>query len=196
MPFGFVLVGGLSSRMGRDKSLLPVGGVPMALLQARKLEAVCGRAAFVGKDPGALAGLGYPFVPDGTPERAALHGLLAALGTSPEEEVVVLAADVPRVPAALLAALLERLRATGATAVVPSDGTGPQPLCAAWARRALPALRDAAGTGDLSLRRALEAAGAAVLTEEETRGLPGFVPGAFRNVNTPEDYRDVQETTA
>ena len=48
MAYGFVLVGGLSRRMGRDKALLPLGGVPMALLQARKLERVCGRAAFVG----------------------------------------------------------------------------------------------------------------------------------------------------
>ena len=193
MSYGFVLVGGLSRRMGREKALLPVGGVPMAVLAARKLEAACGRAALVGKDAGAFAGLGYPFVSDGTAERAALVGLVAALEWSPDDENLVLAADVPAVAPELLAALLARLSASGASAVVPTEGGHPQPLCAAWARRALAALRRAVADGAFSMRRALDAAGALVLSEEETSRLPGYAPGAFRNVNTPEDYRAVEE---
>lgn len=196
MAFGFVLVGGLSSRMGRDKALLPVGGVPMALLAARKLERVCGRAAFVGKSPEPWAGLGYPFVADGTEGRGALHGLVAALEFCPEDVAFVLAADVPRVPDELLGALLALQSASGAPAVVPSDSEHPQPLCAAWTRAALPALRAAVRDGDLSLRRAVAAARGIVLSGEETARLRGFAPGAFRNVNTPEEYRAVEEETA
>lgn len=179
--------------MGRDKALLPVGGVPMALLQARKLERVCGRASFVGKEPGPLGGTDVPFVSDGTDERAALHGLVAALEAAGGETVLVLAADVPRVPEPLLAALLDLASRSGATAVVPTVDGHPQPLCAAWTARALPALRAAVASGDFSLRRAVDAAGALVLSEEETSRLPGYAPGAFRNVNTPEDYRAVEE---
>ena len=196
MAYGFVLVGGRSSRMGRDKALLPIGGVPMALLQARKLEGFCTKVCFVGKEPGELSGLGYLFVADGTEERAALHGLVAALGASPEEECLVLAADLPLVPAELLEALRARRETTGAPAVVPWDGKGPQPLCSAWSTRALPALRASAATGDLSLRRALESAGAIVLSAAETERLPGHRPGVFRNVNTPEEYRAVEEEGA
>ena len=196
MAYGFVLVGGLSRRMGCDKALLPLGGVPMALLQARKLEGVCGRAALVGKEPGPFAGFGFPFVPDGTADRAALHGLLAALEWCPEESAVVLAADVPRIPPVLLAALLDRLEKTRALAVVPTDAGHPQPLCAAWSREALPALRAAVAAGDFSLRRAVGAARALVLSEEETALLPGYRAGAFRNVNTPEEYRVAEEENA
>ena len=196
MAYGFVLVGGLSTRMGRDKALLPLGGVPMALLQAQKLERVCGSAAFVGKEPGPLAVFGYPFVADHSAERAALHGLLAALEWSPEELTIVLAADVPRIPGTLLAALLGRLEATGAPAVIPTAAGHPQPLCAAWSRNALPALRLAVVAGDLSLRRVVEAVGALVLSEKETTLLPGFASGAFRNVNTPEEYRAAEEEIA
>lgn len=196
MAYGFVLVGGLSTRMGRDKALLPIGGVPMALLQARKLERVCGRAAFVGKEPAPFVALGYPFVADLAGERAALHGLLAALEWSPEELTLVLAADVPRVPETLLAALLARLAASGAPAVVPTAAGHPQPLCAAWSRGALPALRLSMDAGDLSLRRVVEGTRALVLSEEETTLLPGFAPGAFRNVNTPEEYRAAEEEIA
>lgn len=182
--------------MGRDKALLPVGGVPMALLLARRLERVCGRAAFVGKEPGPLAGTGFPFVPDGTAERAALHGLVAALEAAGGEAALVLSADVPRVPEGLLASLLEAASRTGAVAVVPTCDGHPQPLCAAWTPRALPALRDALAARRFALRRAIEAAGALVLSEEETARLPGFVPGAFRNVNTPEEYRALEEENA
>ena len=196
MAHGFVLVGGLSTRMGRDKALLPLGGIPMALLQARKLETVCGRAAFVGKEPGELAAFGYPFVADGTAESAALLGLLAALEWSPEETTLVLAADVPLVPAVLLSALVALAESSGAPAVVPTCDGHPQALCAAWSKRALPALRLAVAEGDLSLRRAVETARALVLSEAETTGLPGFFPGVFRNVNTPEEYRAVEEETA
>lgn len=168
----------------------------MALLQARKLERVCGRAAFVGKERGPFAALDYPFVADQSAERAALHGLLAALEWNPDALAVVLAADVPRVPPALLAALLARLEASGAPAVVPSDAGHPQPLCAAWSKDALPALRLALAAGDFSLRRAVEAARALVLTGDETALLPGFRSGAFRNVNTPEEYRAAEEENA
>ena len=168
----------------------------MAALQARKLERVCGRVAFVGKDPAALAAFGYPFVVDLATDRAALHGLLAALEWSPDQLTVVLAADVPRVPETLLSALLARLESTGAPAVVPADAGHPQPLCAAWSRLALPALRLAVTEGDFSLRRVVEATRALVLSEEETALLPGFTPGAFRNVNTPEEYRAVEEENA
>ena len=68
--------------------------------------------------------------------------------------------------------------------------------CAAWSRSALPALRLAVAEGDLSLRRAVEATRALVLSEEDTALLPGYVPGAFRNVNTPEEYRAVEEENA
>lgn len=193
MAYGFVLVGGLSRRMGRDKALLPVAGVPMALLQARKLARVCSDVAFVGKDPAGLDVLGFPFVADGTPERAALHGLVAALASCPVETCLVLAADLPDVPEELLGALLARLESGGAPAVVPWDGKGPQPLGAAWSTRALPGLRAAAASGDLSLRGALDTTGALVLTGAETERLPGFFPGAFRNVNTPEDYLAIEE---
>ena len=168
----------------------------MALLAARKLDAACGRAAFVGKEAGPFAALGYPFVTDGTAGRAAIHGLVAALAWSPDEANLVLAADVPAVAPELLAALLARLVESGGAAVVPTGEGHPQPLCAAWAKRALPDLRLTLAGGRLSLRRAVESARALVLSAEETSRLPGFTPWSFRNVNTPEEYRALEEERA
>src|SRR5690349_17353545 len=106
VAFGFVLVGGLSARMGRDKTRLPYRGRPMALHQAEKLAFVCGRAALVGKTVGVFANAPYPFVEDGAEPRASVYGVLAALSYSPDDTNLILATDLPRVSESFLAALL------------------------------------------------------------------------------------------
>jgi molybdopterin-guanine dinucleotide biosynthesis protein A len=194
--YGFVLVGGLSTRMGRDKTRLPYRGTPMALHQAKKLAAVCGRVALVGKDPEIFAGSRFPFVTDGAPEAAAAFGVAAALAFSPEETNLILAADVPRCPEAFLAALLELADAIHAPAVVPISGGRPQPLCGVWRRSALAPLRARLDAGDYSLVAALRAFHAVLIPEESTGAMPGGAPANFFNVNTPEEYEALEKETA
>jgi molybdopterin-guanine dinucleotide biosynthesis protein A len=196
MPYGFVLVGGLSSRMGRDKTRLPYRGTPMALHQAEKVAAVCGRVALVGKDPGIFAGCPFPFVIDGMRETAAACGVAAALAFSPEEMNLILAADVPRCPEAFLAALLELADGIHAPAVVPISGGRPQPLCGVWRRSALAPLRARLDAGDYSLVAALRAFHAVLIPEETTGAMPGGAPANFFNVNTPEEYERLERESA
>src|SRR5512142_818399 len=141
MPFGFVLVGGRSSRMGRDKSRLVYRGRSMALHQAEKLAFVCGRAALVGKSKEAYADISFPFVEDGAEPNAAVYGLIAALSWCPEDTAVVLAVDLPRVSESFLAGLLDIAEAIPAPAIVPLSSGRAQPLCAVWRRAALARLR-------------------------------------------------------
>ncbi|MFI5198623.1 MAG: molybdenum cofactor guanylyltransferase [Thermoanaerobaculia bacterium] len=190
--YGFVLVGGLSSRMGRDKTRLPYRGTPMALHQAEKLEAVCGRAAFVGKDPEAFAGSRFPFVTDGASEAAAAFGVAAALAFSPEETNLILAADMPRCSEVFLTALLEVAGATHAAAVVPISGGRAQPLCGIWRRSALGPLRARLEAGDYSLVSALRALQAVFIPEERTAAMPDGALANFLNVNTPEEYEALE----
>ena len=196
MAFGFVLVGGRSERMGRDKALLPYRGRPMALWQAEKLAFVCGRAALVGKVKGAFNGGPFPFVEDGTAPAAAAFGVVAALSWSPEETNLVLAADLPRCPEEFLSSLLEVAEAIPAPAIVPVSGGHPQPLCAVWRKSALVPLLGRLAAGDYSLQDALTALGAVLIPEEETARLPGGAPSSFFNVNTPEDYEALESETA
>jgi len=196
MAFGFVLVGGRSERMGRDKTRLPYRGRPMALWQAEKLALVCGRVALVGKDRHAFDGCAFPFVEDGAEPNAAAFGLVAALAWSPEETNLVLAADLPRCPEAFLAALLDVAEAIPAPAIVPVSEGRPQPLCAVWRKSALIPLTGRLAAGDYSLQGALVALGAVLIPEAETAGLPGGDPSSFFNVNTPEDYEALESETA
>jgi len=196
MPFGFVLVGGRSQRMGRDKTRLAYRGRPMALHQAEKLAFVCGRAALVGKDRKAFAEIPFPFVEDGAAPNAAAFGIVAALDFSPEETNLVLAADIPRCSESFLAALLDIAEAILAPAIVPVSNKTPQTLCAVWRKSALKPLRAHLETGDLSLVRALEAMGGVLIPEEETAAMPGGEARNFFNVNTPEDYESIQDETS
>jgi molybdopterin-guanine dinucleotide biosynthesis protein A len=196
MAFGFVLVGGRSGRMGRDKTLLSYRGQPMALWQAEKLLLVCGRAALVGKDPAPFRDAPFPFVEDGAEPQAAAFGVAAALAWSPEETNLILAADVPRLPEDFLAALLDVAEAIHAPAIVPVSSGHAQTLCAVWRKSALVPLLGRLAAGDYSLHGALTALGAVLIPEEETARMSGGDPSNFYNVNTPEDYERLERATA
>jgi molybdopterin-guanine dinucleotide biosynthesis protein A len=196
MAFGFVLVGGQSGRMGRDKTLLPYRGRPMAVWQAEKLSLVCGRAAFVGKVRTPFEGAPFPFVHDGAEPRAAAFGIVAALAWSPEETNLILAADIPRCPEEFLAALLDVADAIPAPAVVPVSSGVAQTLCAVWRKSALVPLLGRLAAGDYSLQGALQPLGAVLIPEEETAQMPGGDPSSFFNVNTNEEYERLEHEAA
>ena len=179
--------------MGRDKTLLPYRGQPMALHQAAKLARVCGRAALVGKHPELFAAAPYPFIEDGSAPTAAIFGVAAALAASPDETNLVLAADIPRIGEAFLAALLDVAEALPADAVVPVSGGVPQPLCAVWRRSAHAALLARLASGDYALVGALQGIRTVLLPETATAALPGGAPQNFLNVNTPEDYENAEK---
>jgi molybdopterin-guanine dinucleotide biosynthesis protein A len=201
---GFVLVGGLSSRMGRDKAFLPVDGKPLAILQAEKLATTCRGVSFVGKEPLPLppgVASRFGFVKDSGAERAAIHGVEAALtaiialsnGPSDADWALVLAVDLPAVRPEFLAALLERADLSGAAAAAPVVDGHVQGLCSAWRRDALPVVRARIAGGRLSVAGALEAAGALLLPEDEVAAMPGGDASNFLNLNTPEDHEAFHE---
>ena len=179
--------------MGRDKTLLPYRGQPMALHQAAKLARVCGRAALVGKHPELFAGAAYPFIEDGAAPAAAAFGVAAALAFSPDDTNLVLAADIPRIGEGFLAALLEIADALPADAVVPVSGGVPQPLCAVWRRSAHAPLLARLAAGGYALVGVLHEIRTVLIPEDATAALPGGAPANFLNVNTPEDYANAEK---
>lgn len=156
---GAVLTGGQSSRMGRDKSLIDLGGVALAVRVARALgDGGCDPVVAVGGDGAALEGLGLRFVADHLPGAGPLGGVRTALASCPPEVagVVVAACDLPWLDGGAVRALVG---ATGALpaplAVVASgDGRRQQHLCW-WAREAAPVLAAAWEEGERSLRGVL-----------------------------------------
>jgi len=178
---GFVLAGGRSARMGRNKALLPYSDTVLVLFIARTLEAVAGSVGLVGP-PEQLSRLGLPVIPDLRPGHGPLAGIEAALAASSAEWNLVVACDMPGLSRPVLAGLAAAAKRSPADAVVAVSGQGPEPMCAAWRRStALPVVRLALDEGRRKLHDVLSR-----LRIELWRP-----PGNdwAENVNTPADWR-------
>jgi molybdopterin-guanine dinucleotide biosynthesis protein A len=179
---GAVLTGGASTRMGRDKALLPHGGSPLAVRVAHVLELAGAEAVVaVGGDLEGLRALGLTAIADPRQGQGPLAGIAAALqrvGTA--DIVAVLACDLPAASPIAVRAVVEALAADPAAHVaVPVVAGRIQPLHAAWRRSALPAVEAALDAGDGAVRFVLEALGATTV--------PGLDPAWFANANHPAD---------
>ena len=176
---GLVLAGGRRSRFGRDKALLPIGGVPMAerVYQAlaeviRDVRIGLARADERNPVPGA------PVVVDDPPGTGPMGSLRAALLASGSRWVFAAACDMPGLTASAVRGILEQ-RSDGVDAIVAIDPTGRlHPLAAAWSPRVVPMLvGERAGPG-----RSLTS----LLAEIRVTTVP-LDPAVLRNVNRPED---------
>jgi molybdopterin-guanine dinucleotide biosynthesis protein A len=173
-PFGAVLCGGASRRMGTDKAMLHVAGVAMARRVADTLIAAgCSPVVSIGGNEADLGGIGLDYVDDGFPGEGPLGGVLTALTVG--SPVVVAACDLADLGAATVRSLIDALGDHDA-AVAFSDRA--EPLCAIWSEAAAPVLRARFDAGERAMHRAIEGLDIAWVT---------VVPAELRNVNTPDD---------
>lgn len=188
---GFVLAGGRSSRMGREKALLELGGVPLIVRTARLVETVLGSARVVGETAGIRA-LGLSTVPDDWPGVGPLGGIATALRVSRAPWSLVVACDLPYLTVAWLEYLVSRALGSGADAVIAMNASGAEPLCAAYRESAEPTIRSALSLGKLKVRSMLENLRGEVIEPEEWKRFDsdGYL---FKNMNSPEDYEEARE---
>lgn len=175
-----MLVGGRSSRMGRDKALLPYQGGLLAQSVAQTVTLAAGSAILVG-DPGLYGTLGYPVIPDIYPGEGPLGGILSALRNTPAEWNLVTACDMPGLAAEFLCALLNAAETSGADVLIPEGPAGlMEPLCAVYHQRSRQPLSQAFAAGIRKVTAAFEGIPIATLSVAELTH--------FQNVNTPEDW--------
>lgn len=186
-----LLLGGASSRMGRDKARLDAGGVPLATRLARRLDALFDEVLLVGGEPPADAP--GRRVPDPDGPRCALRGLVGALAAARAPRVLVVATDLPLLAPELLLALVAWPEAD---VVLPRRAGRPEPLCALWRRDAvLPLARERLAAGRLALRELIDAVGASWLEGEDLRAVdPEDL--ALANANTPEEWAALRARAA
>ncbi len=115
---GFVLAGGQSSRMGRDKALVSLAGRPLIEHALGILHDAGLRASIAGGQP-ALAAYA-PLVADAQSALGPLSGICAALASTSARWAVFLPVDLPLLPASLLLYLLRHAEVTGSPVTVPS----------------------------------------------------------------------------
>lgn len=183
---GFILVGGASSRMGRDKARLRLGESTFVERIAGEIAHITERVSVVGAKE-AMRGWPLPCVPDIHEGWGALGGLHAALAACRAPWTAVVACDLPFVTGELLARLIKMRNGFDAVVPVQKDGRK-QPLCAIY-RTAVCCERaeELILSGERRPRALLSSIRTRLVAPEEFSDLEGATL-FFMNVNTPEDY--------
>jgi molybdopterin-guanine dinucleotide biosynthesis protein A len=185
----FILAGGKSTRMGSDKAFVMLDGRTL-LARALELARVVTKNVRIVGEAEKFAAFA-PVVEDVFRECGPLGGIHAALRASAAELNLILAVDVPFVPAALLRYLVARARGSDAIATVPRAG-GWQPLCAVYRREFGEVAEKALLAGRYRINALFHGANVQAVEEEEL-ARAGFPAGMFRNLNTKDDVEAARE---
>jgi molybdenum cofactor guanylyltransferase len=187
----FVLAGGKSIRMGRDKAFVVLQGRKLLERALQLARSVTGTVSIVG-DPAKFAGFA-PVVQDIFPGCGPLGGIHAALCGSETDLNLILAVDVPFVSAALLRYLVRRaVESPTALATVPRTGQQWQPLCAIYRRKFQDAVEQSLRARRYRIDALFDEKRTHVVTGEDLLAA-GFSADLFTNVNTPQDLAAASE---
>ncbi|MBZ9728377.1 molybdenum cofactor guanylyltransferase [Salegentibacter sp. JZCK2] len=102
----FVLAGGKSSRMGRDKGLVRLNEQPMILHVLKELQILGISTKIIANNP-AYKKFMLPVYSDVIPKKGPMGGLLTAMENTKAKMVILLACDMPFVTAGAIELLLE-----------------------------------------------------------------------------------------
>ncbi|MEW6491501.1 MAG: molybdenum cofactor guanylyltransferase [Cyanobacteriota bacterium] len=200
-----VLAGGQSSRMGRDKALIPLQGVPL-LRRVCEVALNCASEVYVVTP--------WPeryqdILPDGcrviqevllsgeteNREPQAEHlshgplvGFAQGLAQVNTDWVLLLACDLPQLQVKVLQDWAKELEKTEqeAIALLPRHSKGWEPLCGFYRRQCLPFLTDFINAGGRSFQR--------WLAQHPVQELPASDTQLFFNCNTPADLERLCES--
>src|SRR5207237_2347908 len=173
---GFILAGGKSRRMGRDKALLDWQGRPLLSHMVDLLRSATDDVQVVGRDP----------LPDRLPGRGPLSGIATALAITSSDANLIVAVDLPLLTKDFLTYLRLQIEHSSRPLFVCKIESH-FPLCLGIRRVLLPEIERRLSSGDLSVHRFIEASDAQIVSDSQLR-VAGFEPAMFRNINTPEDY--------
>ena len=195
---GFVLAGGLSSRMGADKALVDFDGQPMICRAIDTLRAA-GLPVSIGGARSSLESYA-PVIPDADPGLGPLGGICSVLKSTSTRLAVFLPVDLPRLPSSLIVFLLEYARITGRAVTLATVNGFLQTFPVVLDRQTLPTLEQELAAGSRSCHAAFQRAAAALgqsvallpselLVQSGHVTHPDALPAArwFLNVNRPAD---------
>lgn len=181
------MVGGKSSRFGRDKALLELDGVPLAVRIAERMRPVVESVTLVGS-PEKYQDLGLRVIPDAVADFGPLGGMLAALEDSTSEWNLLTACDMPELTTEFFSFLVERTAGCPDDVILPYDSDGrPNPLCAAYGSALREVLRRQVEADVHKVMHALDGLRIARLDPGEL-GLLDQQGRLFTNLNRPEDW--------
>lgn len=195
----FVIAGGQSSRMGRDKAFLTLGGSTL-------LERALAVARYVSQEV-TIVGQREKFavyenvIEDIYPGQGPLAGIHAALSGSAFELNLMIGVDTPFLDPKFAQYLVDQARTSGAIVTLPVTSVvspesrvprsrippGTQPLCAVYRREFASVAENALRQGRNNIIPLFAGVTTREIGDQEMRKL-AFDPRMFDNLNTPEEW--------
>lgn len=185
----YILAGGKSLRMGRDKALLDFGGTPLILHIASLVQPLTGPPSVVGP-PDRYANLNLRVIADDEPGAGPLGGIVTALRNSREPWNLVLGCDLPLLTSEWLAYMIDRTLASSADALVPQSAAGVEPLCAMYRKNCEAIIAKEIARG---VRKVTDALAQLNVEHIEPHEWKCFDPSGqlFRNLNSLKDVEEI-----
>lgn len=188
----FILAGGKSTRMGRDKAFVEYDGCTLLARALDLARSLTPEVRTVGS-PEKFAPFA-PVVEDIFQNCGPLAGIHAALRSSSTELNLMLAVDTPFISPEFLRYLAGQAHAASEAAVaVPRAGGFSQPLCAIYRREFANAAENALRAGRYKIDPLFSVVCTRVIEQEELQAA-GFSASMFRNLNTPEELEKEAES--
>jgi molybdenum cofactor guanylyltransferase len=206
---GFVLAGGKSTRMGRDKAALALNGRTLLEHALDVLRKVAGEVCILGPKQ-LYANHGAPVIEDIYPGCGPLGGIHAALSQTRTDFNLIIAIDTPFLAPEFLSFVAERAIKARAVVTTPEIAGYRQPLCSVYSREFLttaeaaliapqkespPRRGEVEKSRDYKIVPLFPEPGTLVLNQEEMAKF-AFTADMFENLNTPEDLERAQQRTS
>jgi len=183
---GVILVGGKSRRMGQDKVLFNIDGIPLISIIHSRLESLFNRVLVIGHHRPEFDNLNIQSHSDIIPDRGALGGIYTGLVLSTTPCVFAVAGDMPHVDQDLMVEIASQRE--GNDAVIPRGPSGMEPLFALYSQTCRDPIRENLETGQLKILKALH--GLRVAKPRINPPDDGS-PDPLINLNTPEDLENL-----
>ena len=192
---GYILAGGGSTRFGRDKALVEVGGTPMLERITELLRGVTKQVKLVATR-GKYSEFGVGTIEDRWPGEGPLGGIITALEDSAKNAAnnewnLIVSCDMPFLTREWLAFVCERAIRSQAQVVVPYSASGPEPLCACWHTAAAGKLRSGIERGVRKVTEGIALLRAEVLDDADWKRFDSE-GRLFWNMNTAADYEEAR----
>ncbi|WP_174613557.1 molybdenum cofactor guanylyltransferase [Virgibacillus ihumii] len=186
---GIILSGGKSSRMGTDKSLLPLGGKPVIQHIATQMKSFSLHQAIITNFPEKYDFLDIEKHADRYPGRGPLAGLESALYHIDTSIFICAACDMPYISAEVYNKLLCELESYDA--VVPVFNDRIHPLSGIYTKRILPFIQQQLEQNQLKVRDVFRFIN--VNYADNFEGIPeNTLKKHFFNMNNPEQYEEAK----
>ena len=171
-----IFAGGKSSRMGKDKSLLPLDGKPLIRYQYERLSKIFNEVYISTKEP--KFDFKAPLILDSSKVYAPTPAFLDIFEHF--DEFFALAVDSPFVDRVVIDTIMQTAKENLKADAIIAKSDFPHPLIGIYRKSILPYIQKAVANNNYKLN--------AILRQADTKFVPFNEEEKFFNINYPEDF--------